>query len=93
MPSCQYCLSDKHKDLKSHMKSCPSKARHMKDLKLGVQPLGYAKCDECSELAYTRWYSGLGSKYEKVEHTLCEAHNQVFQKQSKEQTERLGLQV
>ena len=91
MGKCQYCLSDKHADLASHMKSCPHKKRHLKDLKLGVKPMGYTNCDECPTLAYTRWYSGSGTKLEKVEHTLCKAHNEAFEKQSKENRERLGL--
>jgi hypothetical protein len=91
MERCQYCLSDKYKDVILHMKTCPHKKRHLKDLKLGVKPIGYATCDECSKLAYTRWYSGSGTKYEKVEHTVCKEHDEAFQKQSKEQRERLGL--
>lgn len=90
MNKCQYCLSDKHTDLTSHMKTCTAKKRHLKDLKLGVKPLGYATCDECPTLAYTRWYSGSG-KHEKVEHTLCKTHNKAFKRQSKDNRERLGL--
>lgn len=65
--------------------------REEKDRKLGVLPLGEALCDDCSRLAYTRWYANHGTKRESVAHTVCEAHNFALLKRNKAERKRLGL--
>lgn len=65
--------------------------REEKDRKLGVLPLGEALCDDCSKLAYTRWYADHGTKHESVAHTVCETHNNALLKRNKEERKRLGL--
>ncbi len=64
--------------------------RAAKDRKLGVEPLRYAKCDECPEHAYTRWYSQEGRR-EKVAYTLCAKHNDAMIAENKRRRKEFGL--
>ncbi len=61
--------------------------RARRDRKVGLKPLGEATCDECTELAFTRWYDGTKAVY-----TLCAEHNTKMREESRANRERLGLE-
>ena len=65
--------------------------REEKDIALGVKPLGEAVCDECPELAFTRWYADHGTRRESVAHTLCYEHNVAMLQENAANRKRLGL--
>ena len=70
----------------------PMEIRAERDRKLGVAPLGEALCDDCSLVAYTRWYADAGTKRESVAATLCEAHNTAFLRRNARERKRLNLE-
>ena len=57
----------------------------------GILPLGEAHCDECDELAYTRWYANMRTKREQVTYMLCFAHNEAMIVENKKRREEFGL--
>lgn len=59
----------------------------------GHEPTEEAKlgtCTQCGKPAYTQWMSEYRKK-QRVEVQLCEEHNAEFEKESREQRKRLGL--
>ena len=64
--------------------------RARKDKALGVLPLGKAKCDDCGETAFTRWYDRSEGR-ERVAYTLCKAHNDDMIRRNAETRKELGL--
>lgn len=65
--------------------------RAEKDRRLGVEPLGLAKCDSCQEKAFTRYYADHGTKRETVAHTVCQKHDDELHAENIRRRKELGL--
>jgi hypothetical protein len=65
--------------------------RAEKDIKLGAKPLAEAKCDECNEHAFTRYYADHGTRRESIAYTVCAKHDEELWERNRRDRARLGL--
>jgi hypothetical protein len=66
-------------------------SRERLDRQHGVLPLGQAKCDECSELAFTRYYENIRTKNERVVYTVCQKHDHELHERTLQRLKEFAL--